>query len=118
MKAIDLARPVRNLGGSTFFAESWAAENAGVDGDSELNVWESSGDAVAASGTLSLPSGGALTMNPREARTLSFFRHPLTVTVEDVRAAGASARIALEVPSAAARASTGWPRARHQLGRD
>ena len=120
VKAIDLARPVRNLGGSTFFAESWARREpvgilSGVDGDSELNVWESSGDAVAASGTLSLPSGGALTMNPREARTLSFFRHPLTVTVEDVRAAGASARIALEVPSAAARASTGWPRARHYL---
>ena len=115
VKAIDLARPVRNLGGSTIFAESWAAEFAGVDGDSESNVWQSSGGAVAASGTLSLPPGGALTMTPREARTLSFFRHPLTVTVEDVRAAGASARIALEVPSAAARASTGWPRARHYL---
>ena len=120
IKAVDLDRPVSNLGGEVVFTESWASPRL-QDGDASADMWRwrcSAGGAaakVAGAAALALAPGCTVTSVPHEARTFNLFRHPLTLTVEGVHASAGAARIALAVPSAAAVASTGWPSVRHYL---
>ena len=116
---MDLSNPVRNLGGATIFTESWASGRL-EDGDAWADVWSASGcgtgGATASSATgLALSPGCSLVTVPHEARTFNFFRHPLTLTVEDVRVTTGVALIGLTVPSSVAVNSTAWPRVGHYL---
>ena len=114
VKAIALDRPVRNLGGEVVFTESWTSPRL-QDGDASADTWRAAVGCGAAkpTGALALSPACTVTSVPHEARTFNFFRHPLTLTVEGVRASGSAARIALAVPSAAAVSSTGWPSVKH-----
>ena len=119
VKAIDLNRPVTNLGGATIFTEGWGSQLL-QDGDDHADVWKvDSGCGTVpaqADGRLVLSPECGLTSVPHEVRTFNFFRHPLTLTVADVRVSlGSLVRIALAVPSSAAVNSTGWPSVKHYL---
>jgi hypothetical protein len=122
VKAINLANPVRNLGGEVIFSDSWQTEEL-TNADAVADAWavESSAgadndcSAAVAVGKLQLGTGCGLVGVPHEARTLNPFRHPLLVTVNDIQAASGAVRIALEVPTAVAMNATGWPHVRHYL---
>jgi hypothetical protein len=126
VKAINLTQPVTNLGGAVVFAESWRDPHV-IDGDSHSDMWAQEGSGchrgggrggapAAAGGRLQLGPACGVTTVPHEARTFNFFRHPLSLTVHDVRLFGrSSVRIALAVPSAAAVNRTAWPSVKHYL---
>jgi hypothetical protein len=101
------------------FTESWVSPRL-QDGDARADVWTPMGGA----GCGAAPTVGRLVLGPRcrvatvphEVRTFNFFRHPMTLTVEGVRASpGSLVRIALAVPSPAAVNRTGWPSVKHYL---
>jgi hypothetical protein len=122
IKALDLVRPVANLGGQQIFSDSWRSPSL-ADADAVAAAWVLEGGAScsaaaaeAGGGRLQLGAGCAVVGVPHEARTFSFFRHPLVVEVAGVQAGpGAAVRVGLEVPAPAAMAATGWPHVRHIL---
>lgn len=136
VKGLDLERPVANLGGRVIFTESWTAPSI-ADGDAAADQWdavnlasggglnnctaaENNNDGLSqrAGGSMMLASGCGVRGKPHAARTLNFFRHPLTIAVSNVTVLASSTaalRIALEVPTATAMAATSWPSVRHYL---
>lgn len=103
VKAIDLARPVANLGGESlpFMATSWkrsGTASAQLDGDAVASLWRPSNLAspppgegcpgtaniTTGSGTAVLVVGCGLVTRSLEARTLNVFRFPLAITVANV----------------------------------
>ena len=101
VKAIDLARPVANLGGESlpFMTASWKRSgpaSAQLDGDAVAALWrpsnfaspppgeECSTNVTTGDGTAVLAVGCGLVTRSLEARTLNVFRFPLAVSVENV----------------------------------
>jgi len=142
VKVIDLQRPVRNLGGSEIFADSW---HSLLDADAAADVWRTSGfpgcaavgSAPALAGAVPSVSGVLVAPNPKKApaprvlllqsecslvgrphevRTLNFFRHRLRLAIDGISLErNAIAHVAMQVPTSDEMNSTGWPQARHYL---
>ena len=113
IKAIDLRSPVRNLGGSMIFQTTWQ-QNSFLDSDAFADSWRvvqgcDKNNIINHAGKLTLHDGCGVVGRPHEARTLNFFRAPLTLSVSNISTTtGTTARFAFEVPTDAEMIDTGW----------